>query len=322
MHPGRSPARVHVGHAFGLQVEADWPVTGLLSGRPDGGGPRVAMRLVGSNDDIGLAWPRTGTDRLIDRRHADGSAFMTIDRHESAGYRVEAPGHGSHLVTPDGSSVTSAIALEPAWQWQKLLYAQTLPLAATLRGIELLHASAVQVAGAVSAFVGPSGMGKSSVATHCLGLGAAFFTDDVLALADSANGLLAFPGPRFANVHSHEVEALAEDSRHRLGRYLGSSDKQHFEPPGGVRLPLGGLYFLQRGAAQDGVHVERWSPDPRALLSSTFVAHVGSPERLLRQLSLCAAIAQKARVFRVRAPMQVEARRVAAAVMAHSTDPS
>jgi hypothetical protein len=51
-----------------------------------------------------------------------------------------------------------------------------------MRGEPLLHASAVDVGGAGLAFVGRSGMGKSTMATLCCAAGGHLITDDVLRL--------------------------------------------------------------------------------------------------------------------------------------------
>lgn len=52
----------------------------------------------------------------------------------------------------------------------------------TVRGAPILHGSAVQVGGAVLAFVGASGMGKSTMATLMSADGARLITDDILRL--------------------------------------------------------------------------------------------------------------------------------------------
>ena len=55
-----------------------------------------------------------------------------------------------------------------------------LAAAVALRGACVLHASAVQTENLVIAFVGSSGMGKTTVAALCCASGARLVTDDVL----------------------------------------------------------------------------------------------------------------------------------------------
>jgi hypothetical protein len=57
-----------------------------------------------------------------------------------------------------------------------------------MRGELVLHASAVERNGAVVAFVGPSGMGKSTIAALCCSDGARLVTDDVLRIDLSDGG--------------------------------------------------------------------------------------------------------------------------------------
>jgi len=55
-----------------------------------------------------------------------------------------------------------------------------------MKGEPVLHASAVDVGGQVVAFIGRSGMGKSTVATLCCAAGGRLVTDDVLRLTPGA----------------------------------------------------------------------------------------------------------------------------------------
>jgi hypothetical protein len=64
-------------------------------------------------------------------------------------------------------------------------------------------------------------------------------------------------------------------------------------------VPFGGLFLLERAA--DGEEVERLeSPDPRELLGTSFNLSVRTPERLIRQLDLAAALAASGEIFRLR----------------------
>ena len=64
------------------------------------------------------------------------------------------------------------------------MLAQVLPLAAVLRGTHVLHASAVALAGRAVAFMGRSGVGKTTLAGRIVAHGARLMTDDVLAVDD------------------------------------------------------------------------------------------------------------------------------------------
>ena len=234
------------------------------------------------------------------------------------GYRVEAPGHGLHLLSPDANELLLSLPAGPAWVWQRLLFAQTLPIAARLKGLTLLHASAVSLS-RVQAMTGPSGTGKSSVALHLAGLGARFFSDDVVALEETAEGVLAHPGPELANVHAHELAKVSAGARQGLGREVGSSDRTHLEPSAERRsLPLGGLYFLRRTASVGRVLVEPVpAPDPVMLLGSGFLPQVSPAPQKITDLSVFTALASAHRTFEVTIPPNTTARDVAEALRSH-----
>ncbi len=120
--------------------------------------------------------------------------------------------------------VAAALALDLA----RLLFAQVLPLAATLQGLELLHASAVVLDGRTIAFSAPAGTGKTSVAAHLVAGGASLLTDDVLALELSNDGLVAHSGAPVLAVADAELKAMTGDGRARLGVAIGRSDKVIF----------------------------------------------------------------------------------------------
>lgn len=64
----------------------------------------------------------------------------------------------------------------------------------TLAGESVLHASAVEIGGSALAFLGGSGMGKSSLAALICAHGARFVTDDLLRLQPNGKSWRCFPG--------------------------------------------------------------------------------------------------------------------------------
>ena len=67
---------------------------------------------------------------------------MTIDRDAAGAFRVVTPGLGAHLVSADGSTIDSDVPRIAPQFWQRPFFAQVLPLAAALNGLELFHATA------------------------------------------------------------------------------------------------------------------------------------------------------------------------------------
>jgi hypothetical protein len=119
------------------------------------------------------------------------------------------------------------------------------------RGLEVLHASAVEIDGAAHVLIGASGAGKSSIALNLALLGARLLADDVVAVERAHDGtVLVHPGAGLANVRHAEAERLGAELLARIGPEVGADEK-------GVRLrvplpaepaPMRGLYFLRRGA--------------------------------------------------------------------------
>lgn len=307
------------GRAFGIDVEATFPVPQLPAGRGRDSWPRTILERA-SAAELRRAWPRRGATRLVSRTFEDGRPMMVVEHHEDAGYSVWAPRYGRHLVSDDGSSVRCALPSGAAWRWERLLFAQVLPLAAALAGRELFHASAVALNGFALAFVGLAGAGKSSVAAHLVARGSSLVTDDVLAVEPRDSGVLVFPGTSFAGLDTRELAAMSSAGRARLGARLGRSDKAYLAAPVAEGpLSLRALYFLSRGTRRS-ISIDQASPSPSRLLGSGFITYLRSSGHLVRHLDVCARIAAEVPTVEVSAPSSASAKEIAAAVEAHARE--
>jgi hypothetical protein len=228
---------------------------------------------------------------------------------------------GLALIAPDGERVLCAPPGVAPWRWQRFLVGRVLPWAAILSGLEVFHASAVAIDGRAVAFVGPSGAGKTSLAIRLVLGGAGFVTDDVLALDKAPDGALrAHPGSSIVSVRAAERDAMSATERLRLGEILGHDDKTYVAIARvSSAMPLGALYFLTQSEDSAGEAIELMSaPDPRVLLSSTFVLSVQTPHRLQNLLDVCSEIAHSAPAFRVRMRPGVGAAELADKLHAHA----
>jgi hypothetical protein len=269
---------------------------------------------------------RSGARRVREQR--DGERLtLSIDEAE-AGYLLHAPGYARILVAGDGGEVLCEPECGGSEQWTTLVFAQALPLAATLRGLEVLHASAVAMApgsplaGTAALFSGPQGAGKSSLAAALVRRGARLLADDTVAIAQEDGRLLAHPGAgplqlrpaerarkrrEIAAGQGVEDTAVAEESalgKHRLAT-----------PRCDESLPFGALFLLERAGVEEPP-IEQIEPiDPFALLATTFNLSVRTPERLTRHLDLAGAIAATGAVFRVRVQPGIDADRLAGVVL-------
>ena len=293
--------------AFGIHLST----TGSTSGR----GARWELA---SPAEVERRWRGVASRCLVDWRYADGRPMLRVDGGDG-GYRVYAPRFGRHHVSADGRRIVSALPRLAAWRWQRLFYAQTLPLAAALQGLDLFHASAVVRRGRAIAFVADSGTGKTSLAAQLVARGSELLTDDVLAL-DAENGdVRAHPGARMASIAPHEYRALGPAGRRRLGSPIGRSDKLHVAvEPHPAPVPLAAIYFLRRRG--DATRASVRAPaavDPRALLASSFLLYMRSPERLLTHLEVCARLARSVPAYELLLPGNGTAADAAAAVEHH-----
>jgi hypothetical protein len=243
-----------------------------------------------------------------------------VQRDEEIGFRVWAPRHGCYLVAPDGRRVLAAPPAGPAWRWERLVLAQVLPLAAVLRGMEILHASAVSLAGRAVAFLGGSGAGKTTLAGRIVARGAQLVTDDVLAVDLGGTTVWAHRGGAVARMDPRELRTMTPSERRALGAVHGRGEKWHLTPAlSPARLALGLTYHLARPAGVEGVDIVPIRPyDPALLLGSAFLTYLTEPERLRRQLEVCAAIAHTVPLYQVRAGASAASADVAQAVLRHA----
>lgn len=278
----------------------------------------TSLELV-SKEALAKAWPAREAVSLLERRDPHGRLVMSIERHDTLGYLISAPRYGRHLVSPDGLELRSALPNVAAWRCHRLLFAQVLPLAATLQGFELFHASAVALDGRAYGFIAPSGTGKTSVAAHLVARGATFVTDDVMALEPSGETIRVHPGGGMASVHDAELRSMPSELRGRVGAIVGRSDKVQLAIELVDRaLPLAAIYFLERDGGAHPLEVEAIvPPEPRLLLSSSFISYLETPAHLLHHLDVCARIAQTVPMFHIRIPASVPAHAVAAAIENH-----
>lgn len=306
--------------AFGLEVTSDIALVGLPAAEtslPPRGATRI--EVVAPDQPDPARDPEGELVRIVHR--PDGEMTLSVHFHPDDGYLLTLPGVGGYRVSCDGLGVTCFP--EPGvseWWWQRALVNQVLPLAATVRGFEMLHAGAVAIEGRAIALVGHPGAGKSSTTLNLILQGAAFFTDDALAIEQSPGGILAHPGAGVSNFPRTERELMKEEAE-RLGEIVGGEDAFKAllaidrEPD---PLPLGALYFLRRGQPGTEARIEPLhQPDPVQLLGSTYVLSVRSPERLANQLALCSTLATDIPIFDLLIPPTVPARDSASAVLEH-----
>lgn len=315
----RSPAtRTPAGFALGLSLEVDSTIE--IPGIAAADGPRLerprSTRVRLDPDELRHRWsPVEHTAERV-RELRDGErVLLSVDLAQPAGYLLNAPGFARVLVAADGSELLCDPEPENS-RWSILLAAQALPLAATLHGLEVLHASGVAMAeGALASraalFTGPQGAGKSSLAAALVGRGAELLSDDTIALESRDDELLAYPGPGLLRLRANEHERLSASCRAALGPTAPTLGKHGFAPSRSASaVGFGALFLLERSS--HGPAIERIEAvDPFALLASTFNLSVRSAERLTRHLDLAATLASTGRIYRLRIQPGIDATKLA-----------
>ncbi len=286
---------------YGLAVNVG-PGVELL-GVPAGGEgdppERTTDLAASSPEKIAARWSPSGAVREREVRHTDGDLLLAIDRHDGAGYLVDAPHHGRFLVAPDGAEVLCAPREDNPGGAQAVLLGQVLTLAATLRGCEVLHAGAVAVGGRAALICAASGTGKSNLIARLVLAGASLVADDAVAVAATGGKPVAFPGPSFVHLFARDVELLPAGDRlvpiegFRTGKVA----------LGAVRAPeqteIAAVYLLERGEGEDGLRIADQPEAAKSLLAATFVSVARTEERLQRHLETCAEIAEHVPMRRI-----------------------
>lgn len=318
-HTAVAEGPVASSYAFGLPLRLHFPIAGL----PQVPGPRDSTPLTllrSQQEALEARWLDEEADPVYGRRFPDGRVAMLIRRHPLAGYRIWAEGYGTYVLSRDLTELECAPPTgQESWRWERFLIGQVLPLVAVLRGLEVLHASAVALNGRAVAFVGAVGAGKSSIAVQLALRSGQFFCDDVLALElGEDRRLLAHPGAAVANLRPPEVRILKTNRALGALQAVGRDAEglRAVVPRAGEPLRLSRIYLLDRQWPGTNLVIEK-TDDPRLLIGATFNVSIRSPERLVRQLELSARIAASTRVFHLRIPARVGAAEVAKRVEAH-----
>jgi hypothetical protein len=310
--------------AFGLRLEVDPSIDvsglGLSEEVSRAGGLRTRIKL--DPEELERRWNPVGAKarRMRELREGDSVVF-TVDLAEPAGYLLRAEGVGRMLVSSDGTEVLCDPPSDRP-DWEFILPAQILPLAATLCGFEVLHAAGLVIDGCATLFTGSPGAGKSSLAAALLRRGAQLLSDDCIALEQRHGSLVAHPGAGVLYLRHPEHDRLSAEERDVVGSGLPFAGKQRYDPDTtGAPAPLGALFLLER--AEQGPAIELIEEvDPFDLLATTFNLSVRTPERLRRQLDLVEELIATGRIYRLRILPGMDATQLAEAVERHLTSES
>jgi hypothetical protein len=255
--------------ACGVSIEADAPIPGARRVEDEGAADvRVFMRDSGAAPhvaDAGSSWyvspyaDEHGIPSLAVRR-LDSSYLFCYG--EGARFIVDAS--GSQIDAWWDPPLTDADASD-------FLLGGVLAFVVRLRGLVPLHASAVVIDGRAVLFAGPAGAGKSSTAAALAILGLPVLSDDVVAVADALDAVIAYPSFPQVSVWADSAQGLfasrslpthsALYAKHRVD--LSDCGYRFHETP----APVQAVFILQDRSSNSKSPMVRPLPPRSALMS-------------------------------------------------------
>jgi hypothetical protein len=309
--------------AFGLALVVDSRILIPGVGQNSGCASPTPSHVRLDDGEIERRWAAiTAPPRRVRELRFDRTLLLCVDFAEPAGYLLWTRDFGRVLISADGTELLCEP--DPTNEgWASIIAAQALPLAATVRGMEVLHASGVVLGDKAVLIAGPPGAGKSSLAAALMRHGGQLLSDDAVALRLSDGALLAYPGSSLLQLRAAEDERLAQNDRAALGRADHFVDGKQRYLSTGTREPveLGALLLLERSDQEPAIE-GLTAVDPFELLASTFNLSVRTPARLERQLDVMSAIASTGLVYRLRVQTGIDATALASIIQAKFAVPT
>lgn len=210
------------------------------------------------------------------------------------------------LIESDGRRIAHAL-LSPARteSFHAYLLSQALSFALIRIGREPLHASCIAIEDKAVAFMGPSGLGKSTLTACFLKAGAKLLTDDLLVMSPETG--LAEPGPHRIKLFPEVAEQLIESAT--IGVSINPASTKRIIPLAAEKccahpVPVAALYALRTPTDEESdtsARIERLSARDAflELLRGTFNSRIRTPQRLKQQFASYSHLARKVPVKRL-----------------------
>ena len=295
-----SPSALHY-RTFALPLRSSFVLPGLA---PAPAEPEaLALHLV-PDSHIQRLWSGADGDPVWITA-IDGRPYtMTLGR--DSDYLMTYGQDASFLLSADLRELRCSPSRPADPGWRRFLLDTVLWSASLLRGVELMHASAVQGGTGVTAFAAFSGGGKTSLARELMRRGASLFADDILALPPAGGELRAHPGPALMNLPRQS------GGHDRVGDVLGRFPEEDWVTvPSPACEPdrIAAVCLLRRRSGA-GLALRRLRPTVLDLLPFT----LGFPHlrgRLRQRFMLFARLAAEVPVYELSAPLDAPPRPLA-----------
>ena len=233
----------------------------------------------------------------------DDDTVWTEFYHTGYGYLLRFPGLADFDVSIDGSKVVAYPTKGTDEATIEHLYInQLVPLALSRQGRPAFHASVVTVPGGAVAFLGRTGMGKSTLAASFALEDSAFLTDDSLIVDEAGDICHALPSHASLRLWEDSVAALVGDDMPEIGivsysdkaRLLAGDALTYNDTP----LPLLAAYVLE-GEEPAAVAIRTLSGSERhmAWIENSFLLDIQDRDLLARHFDWTHRISGKVPTF-------------------------
>ena len=230
-------------------------------------------------------------------------------------YVLRFPDAADFWIEADGSRVDCHLLRDlPVGIIGHLLLGWVCTLTLPLRGLGVLHASAVAMGGRAIGFAGPPGRGKSTLVSAMGLAGWPVLTDEVLAIRESSTRPYALPGDPRIRLNAGVAREL-EESAGPLPIARDEAFAKVALVPDGIRLraatealPLGTIYLLEHlDGPDDPIDFRPLDPReaPGALLEHTFRIPRWHGELVRAQFRMLCDLAGSVPVVRIAYPRDV-----------------
>lgn len=147
---------------------------------------------------------------------------------------------GAHRLQAAWPRILSDPVTAPAF-WADRVVSTLLPLLLVERGELVLHAAAVRTEAGAVVVCGPSGRGKSTLATVLDAHGLPLLAEDIVVVTLAPDGLLVWPGPLDARVDDRTATHLGTGPETVRGKRLHGAGSEHGTGP----VPLAAVVVLE-----------------------------------------------------------------------------
>ena len=259
--------------------------------------------------DLTVTWRHDDANsQRPERRLLAEGAWGPVPRYRhvetATGFRLEFRDVCQVWVTLDRRAVSVRLArgVDPG-VIPAFLEGNVLALLLLLAGESLLHASGVSIGGHGVAFIGGSGVGKSTLAALCCAAGAELLSDDVLRLVPEGQGFRCLSGRGEVRLRP-DAAALAALFRERRCR-MTADGRLALRVRDGPAQParLAAIVAPVR-IAGGPIRIERLQPLDawRATLAAPRILGTRDPALRRTQFEMTSALAQRVPVFRAEIP--------------------